>query len=104
VSKDLRTIFDKRAPRGRFSRLYCGGGSRDVCRKRLKHSLNQALGVTRQQLYGSDETCTKEKRVEASCSDETRSTSASGVGIPAFPYLNRPTFQQTVEPTRKLPR
>jgi hypothetical protein len=42
--------------------------------------------------------------VEASCSDETRPTSASGVSIPAFPYINRPTFQQTIELTKKLPR
>jgi hypothetical protein len=43
-------------------------------------------------------------RVEASCSDETRSTSTSGVSIPAFPLQNRPTFQQTVEPAKRLPR
>ncbi|MEA2431354.1 MAG: hypothetical protein QOI19_1827, partial [Thermoleophilaceae bacterium] len=38
------------------------------------------------------------------CSDETLSTSASGVSIPAFPLQNRPTYQQIVEVTRRLPR
>jgi len=60
--------------------------------------------VTRQQLYGNDSTCSSEHRVEASCYDETRSTVASGVDIGPFPWINRPTFQQTVELTRHLPR
>jgi acyl-homoserine lactone acylase PvdQ len=104
VSKDVRTVMGRRAPRGHYSRLYCGGGSRAGCRNRLRRSLRAALGVSKQTLYGSDSTCASSGRVEASCSDETRSTSASGVAIPAFPYLNRPTFQQTVELGRKLAR
>jgi hypothetical protein len=60
------------------------------------------MKVTKQQLYGKDPHCTD--RPEASCSDETVSTSASGVSIPPFPLQNRPTFQQTVEPEKKLPR
>jgi hypothetical protein len=82
--------------------VYCGGGSRAKCRAALRSSLRAALGVTRQQLYGQDSHCSS--RPEASCSDETVSTSASGVSIPAFPLQNRPTYQQTVEPTRKLAR
>jgi hypothetical protein len=53
--------------------------------------------MSKEQLYGGDDTCKSEGRVEASCMDETRSTSVSGVGIPSFPYTNRPTFQQTIE-------
>jgi acyl-homoserine lactone acylase PvdQ len=102
VSKDLRTLFGARKPRGRFSRVYCGGGSRARCRQALRKSLAAALKVTRDQLYGKDADC--KSRAEASCSDETLSTSASGVSIPAFPLQNRPTFQQTVELTKTVPR
>jgi hypothetical protein len=28
----------------------------------------------------------------------------SGIELGAFPYQNRPTFQQVVTPTRRLPR
>jgi acyl-homoserine lactone acylase PvdQ len=107
VQKDLRTLFRRRGarkPRGPLSRVYCGGGSRVRCRRALRRSLARALGVTREQLYGEDEECASAGRVEASCSDETRSTSTSGISIPAFPFQNRPTFQQTVELTRRLPR
>jgi hypothetical protein len=104
VSKDLRTLFPGGSgkPRGRYSRIYCGGGSRARCRAALRATLKAALNVTKEQLYGKDPTCAS--KPEAICSDETISTSASGVSIPPFPLQNRPTFQQTVEPTKKLPR
>jgi acyl-homoserine lactone acylase PvdQ len=102
VSKDLRTLFGSRKPAGAYSRVYCGGGSRAACRRALRKSLAAALKVTQQQLYGKDPNCTS--RPEASCSDETLSTSVSGVSIPAFPLQNRPTYQQTVEVTKRLPR
>jgi hypothetical protein len=103
VSKDLRTVFGRRAPRGHFSLRYCGGGKRKVCRRRLRRSLLAALKVPKSKIYRDPE-CVSQGRVEASCSDETRSTSASGVSIPAFPYINRPTFQQTVQLRRKVGR
>jgi hypothetical protein len=103
VSKDLRSIFGRRPPRGAYSRRWCGGGKRAVCRRRLRRTLAQALATPKEEIY-TDETCVSSGRIEASCSDETRSTSASGITIPAFPYLNRPTFQQTATPERKLPR
>jgi acyl-homoserine lactone acylase PvdQ len=103
ASKDLRAIFGRRAPRGAYARKWCGGGRRGVCRKRLRRSLAKALATPKEEIY-TDDTCVSSGRIEASCSDETRSTSASGIAIPAFPYLNRPTFQQTATPERKLPR
>jgi acyl-homoserine lactone acylase PvdQ len=103
VSKDLRDLFGP-GPRGPWSRVYCGRGSRDRCRAALRRSLRDALNVKRRDLYGNDPTCSGEHRVEASCFDETRSTIAAGVDIPPFPWINRPTFQQTVELTRHLPR
>jgi acyl-homoserine lactone acylase PvdQ len=102
VQKDLRTLFGTGKPRGAYSRVYCGGGSKTRCRAALRSSLAAALKVTRAQLYGKDPNCSS--RPEASCSDETLSTSASGISIPAFPLQNRPTFQQTVEPKRKVAR
>jgi acyl-homoserine lactone acylase PvdQ len=101
VLKDLQDLYGPK-PRGRYSRVYCGGGSRAKCTAALRKSLRAALGVTRQQLYGKDSHCSS--RPEASCSDETVSTSASGVSIPAFPLQNRPTYQQIVEVTRRVAR
>jgi acyl-homoserine lactone acylase PvdQ len=105
-SKDLRTVFSRRSrrPRGAFSRKYCGRGSRKACRRALRRSLAQALDVTRDQLYGKDADCASAGRVEAACSDETRSTSASGISIDPFPFQNRPTFQQIVQLERRVPR
>ena len=100
ASKDLRAVFGKRV-RGRWSRKYCGRGSRKRCRSELQASLREALGVSRAQLYGRGE-CSDDP--QASCFDATRSTEASAVGIPAFPFQNRPTFQQTVELKRDVPR
>ena len=60
-----------------------------------------ALSVTPQQIYGHGD-C--ESDPQASCHDMNRWTSASGISIPPFPFQNRPTFQQTIELTQKLPR
>jgi hypothetical protein len=103
VSKDLRDLFGPR-PRGAWSRVYCGKGSRRRCRAALRRSLRRALRVTHAQLYGRDPDCANRGRVEASCFDETRSVVAAGVDVPPFPWINRPTFQQTVELRRHLPR
>ena len=46
VSKDLRGIYSPLSVRGRWSRGYCGGGSRVLCRQVLSKSLKSALAVT----------------------------------------------------------
>jgi acyl-homoserine lactone acylase PvdQ len=102
VSKDLRDLFDRGAVRGPYSRVYCGGGSRARCRRALRESLKEALGVSRAQLYGQSSDCSS--NAQASCFDMNRSTIASAVGMPPFPFQNRPTFQQAVELTRSVPR
>src|SRR3954454_12657759 len=101
VDKDLRDMFNKRKPRGRWSRGYCGGGSRKACRRILRRSLLDALGVSRQELYAKGDCSSKPT---AACFDQNRSTVAGGISLPPFPFQNRPTFQQTVEVTQKLPR
>ncbi len=105
VSKDLRDLLaangEGNKPKGAYSQLYCGGGSLQACRQALQQSLTEALSVTPQQIYGHGECA---ENPQASCFDMNRFTSASAISVPAFPFQNRPTFQQVVELTRTLPR
>jgi hypothetical protein len=101
VHKDLRSLLAPKRVRGRYSRVYCGRGSRKRCAAALQASLREALGISRTDLYGRGD-C--EKNAQASCFDMNRSTAASAVTVPDFPFQNRPTFQQTAEPTRTLAR
>jgi hypothetical protein len=99
TSKDLRALFGKR-PRGAYSRIYCGKGSKSKCRRALRKSLGQALKVTPQELYAFGD-C--ENEPEPDCYDLNRATVASGIEIPPGLFQNRPTFQQTVSVTKALP-
>jgi hypothetical protein len=105
VSKDLRDLLavanGAPKPSAPYSRVYCGNGSLGACRNALQTSLAEALSVTPAQIYGHG-ACAE--NAQASCFDENRWTSASGVSVPPFPFQNRPTFQQVVELTRTLPR
>jgi acyl-homoserine lactone acylase PvdQ len=99
VSKDLRDLFGP-APRGPWSRTYCGGGSKSKCRNALRLSLRRALEVKAAELYGQGD-C--DSRPEPSCYDQNRSVIASAISVPPAPFQNRPTFQQTVSVQRDLP-
>jgi acyl-homoserine lactone acylase PvdQ len=101
VDKDLRDLFTPHQVRGRWSRVYCGGGKRATCRAVLLRTLTAALSVTKEQLYGHGD-CASD--ADAACNDQNRSTIASAISIPPFPFQNRPTFQQVVELTSRLPR
>jgi hypothetical protein len=109
VSKDLRDLYapkrkhghGRRLPKGAYSRVYCGKGSRAACRAVLRQSLREALTVTPQQLYGFGD-CAKDP--QPSCFDRNNSTNASGLGIDPQPFQNRPTFQQAVSILQSLPR
>jgi hypothetical protein len=90
------------AVRGRYSRVYCGNGSRPACRAALLASLADALGVSHADLYGQSGDCKSD--AQASCFDENRWTAASAISIPPFAFQNRPTFQQVIELTRTLGR
>lgn len=87
---------------GRYSRAYCGRGSRKRCQSLLRSSLRQAIGVSPASLYGQNPEC--RSTPEAACFDMNRSTVASGIAIPDFPFQNRPTFQQVVQLQRRLGR
>jgi acyl-homoserine lactone acylase PvdQ len=102
VSKDLRDLFGPK-PKAPYSRVYCGKGSKARCRRALQRSLGRALAVTPAALYGGgDGKCAANP--QPACFDQNRPTVTSGITLPPFPYQNRPTFQQVVTPTQKLPR
>jgi acyl-homoserine lactone acylase PvdQ len=102
VSKDLRKLFGPK-PRGTWSRVYCGNGSKARCRKALQRSLAAALKVTPAQLYGGGNgDCAADP--QPACFDQNRPAVTSGVELKPFPFQNRPTFQQVVTPTQRLPR
>lgn len=102
VSKDLRDLFGPK-PKGAWSRVYCGKGSKQKCRRILQRTLAAALKTTPQQLYGGgDGACASNP--QPSCFDQNRPAVTGGISLPPFPFQNRPTFQQVVTPTQKLPR
>jgi acyl-homoserine lactone acylase PvdQ len=108
VSKDLRREFGG-SERARYSQAYCGNlphhhlkaaTLRRRCRAALRASLSQALSVTPKQLYGG--VCPSDP--EPACADRNTWSEASAIVLPAFPFQNRPTFQQVVTLTQHLPR
>jgi acyl-homoserine lactone acylase PvdQ len=102
VSKDLRDLFGPK-PQAPWSRVYCGGGSKKKCQALLRRTLAEALKVTPQQLYGGgDGKCAANP--QPSCYDQNRPQVTSGVELGPFPFQNRPTFQQVVTLTQRLPR
>ncbi|MCW3013311.1 MAG: hypothetical protein JWO02_403 [Solirubrobacterales bacterium] len=101
IHKDLRDLFAPASVKGRFSRGYCGGGSRTRCRRALRASLTAALKVTAQELYAKGDCAAKP---DPACYDQNRSTITGAISQPPFPFQNRPTFQQVVTLDRRLPR
>jgi acyl-homoserine lactone acylase PvdQ len=87
--------------RGQYSRIYCGSGSLSACRGGLLRALSDALGLSKAAIYGSGD-CAGDP--QASCFDQNRWTSASGISVPSFPLQNRPTFQQVIELTHAAAR
>src|SRR4051795_4495911 len=102
VIKDLRTLLGKRV-RGRYSRTYCGGGTRGGgnlgrCRVALRSSLRAALKVDPAKLYGGDPVC-KAAGLDGdqACFDSIYFRPLGAITQPLIPWQNRPTFQQVVE-------
>jgi hypothetical protein len=96
-----RRLARKPVVPGRWSRVYCGNGSRPKCRSALQASLKAALPITRKEIYGKG-ACASNP--QSSCFDRNRWVVASAIDLEAFPLQNRPTFQQVVELTRSAPR
>jgi acyl-homoserine lactone acylase PvdQ len=102
VSKDLRDVFGP-TPKAPWSRGYCGEGSKKKCKAVLEKSLSEALKTTPAELYGGgDGACAANP--QPSCFDANRPNETSGIELGAFPFQNRPTFQQVVTLTQKLGR
>jgi acyl-homoserine lactone acylase PvdQ len=98
ASKDLRTILKKKV-RGRYSRVYCGGGRPSRCRASLAASLKIAIrDDSAAKLYGGDAVCKKAGRDgDQKCFDSVMMRPLGAVTQPLIDWINRPTFQQAVE-------
>jgi acyl-homoserine lactone acylase PvdQ len=94
VNKDLRTILGDPV-RGKFSRVYCGGGSVAKCRAALVRSLSNALGHDSDAELYPDGAC--EGGDAQWCHDAVRHTATGAITQPPIHWINRPTFQQVVQ-------
>jgi acyl-homoserine lactone acylase PvdQ len=117
ISKDLRTLLSKKKGkkkgkgggkafaskkkgkknkvRGRYSRIYCGGGKLRRCREALLVSLQQALATPVSELYPPVEGCTQGDNQW--CYDAIEFRPVGLIEQPFIHWINRPTFQQVVE-------
>ncbi len=99
VAKDLRDALGAHV-RGRYSRVYCGGGKLGKCRGALRDSLRDALGhMSDAELYpdGPCELGIDEHEASAqACADSVDYRAVGGITQPRTPWINRPTFQQAI--------
>jgi acyl-homoserine lactone acylase PvdQ len=115
ISKDLRTLLTKKKGkkkgggkaaaskkkgkkgkvRGRYSRIYCGGGKLSRCREALLVSLQQAVATPASELYPPIEGCTGGDNQW--CHDAIEFRPVGLVDQPFIHWINRPTFQQVIE-------
>ena len=118
ISKDLRTILKKKkgkgkgnkgggkaaaskkkgkkgGVKGRYSRIYCGGGKLSKCRNALLVSLQQALATPVSDIYPPVEGCTQGDNQW--CHDAIEFRPVGLIEQPYIHWINRPTFQQVVE-------
>jgi acyl-homoserine lactone acylase PvdQ len=104
AQKDLRTLLGQRV-KGRYSRVYCGGGKLKRCRAALRSSLKAALAVPASALYSNDPVCKKDGRDgDQTCFDAIYFRPLGAITQPLIPWQNRPTYQQAVEIPRVVPR
>ncbi|MFL5779777.1 MAG: penicillin acylase family protein [Thermoleophilaceae bacterium] len=104
AQKDLRTVLGRRV-RGRYSRVYCGGGKLARCRTALRGSLREALAVPAARLYSGDKVCKNAGRDGSqTCFDSIYFRPLGAITQPLIPWQNRPTYQQAVEVPRRAGR
>jgi hypothetical protein len=94
VNKDLRTILGDDV-RGRFSRVYCGGGSPTKCATALIKSLEQALAHDSDAELYPDGPC--DQGDAQWCHDAVEHRATGAITQPPIHWINRPTFQQVVQ-------
>jgi acyl-homoserine lactone acylase PvdQ len=95
VHKDLRAILGKKV-KGRYSRVYCGKGDLDRCREALIDSLETAAATPASEVYADADDC--DVGDAQMCYDAVEFAATGGISQPPFHWINRPTFQQVVEP------
>jgi acyl-homoserine lactone acylase PvdQ len=104
VRKDLRTIMGRHV-KGRYARLYCGGGRLERCRRVLRASLKAAAAIPASQVYSGDPVCKKAGRDgDQWCWDSIRFRPVGGATQPLIHWINRPTYQQAVSVQRSVTR
>ena len=91
INKDLRTVLGMRV-RGKASRIYCGAGSLQKCRKALVASLDAAI-KTLEETFGADPATWDADEV----GDQIDFTPVGLQDQPNMQWQNRPTFQQVLE-------
>jgi acyl-homoserine lactone acylase PvdQ len=114
VQKDLRDLLKVKKLKGRYSRVYCGGGKLKKCRAMLAATLSQAIDTPADKVYGADHVCDGQPAVgppdpsrkshDQACWDMIWHQAASAIESPLMPWQNRPTFQQVVEVQGHRPR
>ncbi len=92
VQKDLRQVLGLSVT-DPFSQTYCGGGSLAACADALWASLGQAAPLLQVE-FGSPSVANWKRTI---ASDDVRSQALGIATIPAFHWINRPTFQQVVQ-------
>jgi hypothetical protein len=108
AQKDLRRLLGRRVG-GRLSRAYCGGsrtrqGNRRKCQSRLRASLKRALKRDPAVFY-KDETCEDYGMPSSQwCYDAVRQRPVGGATQPLIHWINRPTYQQATEITKRVGR
>ncbi len=92
VQKDLRQVMGQPVV-DPFSRTYCGAGSLATCTSVLWSSLTQAMSSLQTE-FGSPNVADWQRHVS---DDDIRSSAIGVATLPAFEWINRPTFQQVVQ-------
>ncbi|MGB0120043.1 MAG: penicillin acylase family protein [Solirubrobacterales bacterium] len=105
ANKDLRTLLAKSKKRkkarksalkkikGKYSRVYCGKGSRKACRAMLISTL--ATATTVDPYPAAEATCTFGDK--QACFDAIKYRALGGLKVPDQPWQNRPSYQQAVQ-------
>ncbi len=111
VQKDMRDLLLRKGPRrhrphvrGRYSRIYCGNGSLAACRAMLLSTLAQAVATPASKLYNDSDCAAAGKPNDQACFDHVGFRAVGVVAQPMLPWINRPTYQQTIELTGHRPR
>ena len=103
VSKDLRDIFGP-TPKAPWSRGYCGDGSKTKCKAGAR---KEPRGSAQGDAGGAVRRRRRRLRRQPAAVLLRRQPARRkprGIELGAFPFQNRPTFQQVVTLTQKLPR